>query len=355
MRSRLITGQLLPIKAIIGNSSTPDLETDTFAGMTALVLTEPASDLALAASALSAWAGPHGAKRTFEFLAASIRNANTRRAYHQAAVRFMHWCTARDLLLQSVESIHVAAYVEELGGALSVPSVKQHLAALRHWFDWLVTGRVIDLNPAAAVRGPRYVQGAGKTPVLEREQARLLLDSIDTHSVMGARDKALLSIMLFSFARVGAVLGMRVRDYQARGTARASFHLHEKGGRFHVVPAHHAAVDALDEYLLRADLENASAAPLWQAVDTAGRRTTGRALSPRAALSMIKRRCSAVGLPADICNHSFRATGITMHQDAGGDLEAARQIAGHASVRTTQLYNRSGERKRRAEVERVQL
>ena len=78
-------------------------------------------------------------------------------------------------------------------------------------------------------------------------------------------------------------------------------------------------------------------------------------MTERGALDILKRRCAAAGLPPDICNHSFRATGITMHQDAGGDLEAARQLAGHASVKTTQLYNRSGDKKRRAEVERIQL
>lgn len=323
--------------------------------MTALArVTDEHDRIALDGSTLIAWAGESGAERTLEFLAASIRNPNTRRAYHRAAVRFMHWCLGRRLALELVKPLHVAAYVEELGRTLAAPSVKQHLAALRHWLDWLVTGHVLTLNPAHAVRGPRYVQNIGKTPVLERAEVRALLSSIDDSTMLGARDKALLSVMLFSFARISAVLGMRVRDYRGASSPRAAFHLHEKGGRFHVVPAHHVAAEALENYLELAELVDEPEAPLWQSATQAGD-LSGLPLSARGALGMIKRRCAVAGLPDDICNHSFRATGITLHQDAGGDLEAARQIAGHASVKTTQLYNRSGDRTRRAEVERVQL
>jgi len=305
--------------------------------------------------ALVAFSGARASRRTIEFLTAHIRNAHTRRAYHRAARRFLAWCTARGLTLDQVESPDVAAYVEELARSLAALSVKQHLAALKHWMDWLVTGHVLETNPAQAVRGPRYSQTAGKTPVLERGEAKALLDSIDASTVVAARDKALLAVMLFSFARVGAVVAMRVRDYRGAGTPRASFLLHEKNGKDHAVPAHHLAAEYLDAYLALSRLAEQSDAPLWQSAPRRSGVLSGLALSARAALYLVKPRCEAAGLPGDICNHSFRATGITLHQDAGGDLEAARQIAGHANIKTTQLYNRSGDRKRKAEVERVQL
>jgi site-specific recombinase XerD len=298
--------------------------------------------------ALVAFSGARASRRTIEFLTAHIRNAHTRRAYHRAARRFLAWCTARGLTLDQVESPDVAAYVEELARSLAALSVKQHLAALKHWMDWLVTGHVLETNPAQAVRGPRYSQTAGKTPVLERGEAKALLDSIDASTVVAARDKALLAVMLFSFARVGAVVAMRVRDYRGAGTPRASFLLHEKNGKDHAVPAHHLAAEYLDAYLALSRLAEQSDAPLWQSAPRRSGVLSGLALSARAALYLVKPRCEAAGLPGDICNHSFRATGITLHQDA-------RQIAGHANIKTTQLYNRSGDRKRKAEVERVQL
>jgi integrase/recombinase XerD len=315
----------------------------------------PSSIATIDTRALVTWSGERAAFRTIEFLTANIRNKHTRRAYGRAVRRFVAWCNERGLSLPEIRSPHVAAYVEELAATLAPLSVKQHLAALKHWFDWLVTGHVLDSNPAQAVRGPRYSQESGKTPVLEKDEARALLASIDPSAVIGARDRALIAVMLFSYARVGAVLRMKVRDYRGVGTPRASFLLHEKNGKEHVVPAHHLACEYLDAYIALAGIADQPEAPLWQNAPGHGGKLSGDPLSGRGALGMVKRRCRDTGLPGEICNHSFRATGITLHQDAGGDLEAARQIAGHANIKTTQLYNRSGDRKRRAEVERVQL
>jgi hypothetical protein len=80
--------------------------------------------------------------------------------------------------LTQVEPFHVAAFVHDLQDELSPPSVKQHLAAIRMLFDWLVTGHVIEANPAHSVRGPRYTVKKGKTPVLAPEEAHALLESI---------------------------------------------------------------------------------------------------------------------------------------------------------------------------------
>lgn len=120
------------------------------------------------------------------------------------------------------------------------------------------------------------------------------------------------------------------------------------------MPAHHLAAEYLDAYIALAGLADADA-PLWRNAPGPRRTLSGEALSGRSVLDIVKRRRKAAGLPPDICNHSVRATGITLHQDAKGDMEAARQLAGHANIKTTQLYSRSGDKKQKAEVERVQL
>ena len=84
-------------------------------------------------------------------------------------------------------------------------------------FDWLVTDQVVATNPAHSVRGPKHVVKTGKTTVLTGEEARELLDSIDTSTLVGLRDRALISVMTFAFARIGAVVGMRVEDYYPKG------------------------------------------------------------------------------------------------------------------------------------------
>ena len=178
---------------------------------------------------------------------------------------------------------------------------------IRALCDWLVVHQVLAVNPAAAVRGPKHVVTKGATPVLTPAEARALLDRIDTGTRVGLRDRALLSVMVYSFARVSAAVGMRRQDYFRQGT-RGWLRLHEKGGKRHDVPAHHRAEEAVEAYLDAGGLEDAKA-PLFQSVDRAGR-LSGRPLARRAVLAMIKRRAAAAGLPASTCCHTFRATGI---------------------------------------------
>ena len=170
-------------------------------------------------------------------LAATIRNKNTRMAYYRAVTEFFAWIERHKIgQLADIEPIHVAAYVEALQGTAAKPTVKRHLAAIRMCFDWLVTGGVLTVNPAHALRGPKHVVKRGKTPVLTTDQARLLLlDSIDTSTLIGLCDRALIGVMTYFFARVGAVVAMRVEDYFANGK-RWWVRLHEKGGKRHEMP-----------------------------------------------------------------------------------------------------------------------
>jgi integrase/recombinase XerC len=128
---------------------------------------------------------------------------------------------------------------------MAAPSVKQRLAAIRRLFDWLVTGQVVPVNPAHAVRGPSHIVTAGQTPVLDPSEARALLDSIDVSTHAGLRDRARIGLMVYSFARIGAALGMNVEDVYTQNR-RLSVRLREKGGKRHAMPCHHN----LDEYLV---------------------------------------------------------------------------------------------------------
>jgi site-specific recombinase XerD len=291
------------------------------------------------------------AERFFGFFTANIRNPHTRRAYYQAACRFADWCEGRGLpRLGHVKPLHVAAYIEELQGELSKPSVKQHLAALRMLFDWLVVGHALEVNPAHAVRGPKYSIKKGKTPVLDREEARALLASIDTSTLTGLRDRALIGVMVYTFARIGAVLKMNVRDYFTQGR-RGCIRLHEKGGKEHEAACNHKLEIYMDEYLAASGFADDSDGPLW--------RTTGRStgipqrMTQPDAYRMIERRARRAGIKTKIGNHSMRATGMTDYLGNGGTLEKAQAMANHSSPRTTKLYDRTSDIVSREEYEKV--
>jgi integrase/recombinase XerD len=310
------------------------------------------SSAGLALPAIIAAAGERASNRFIEFFTATIRNRNTRMAYGRGVGTFLSWCEDKGLSFDRIGPVVVAAYVETLlADGMAKPSVKQHLAAIRMMFDFMVTGGILPFNPAASVRGPKYVVKVGKTPVLQPDEARLLLDSIDISTPAGLRDRALLGVMVFSFARVSAVVAMDAGDYYQQGK-RWWLRLHEKGGKLHAVPAHHKAEEYLDAYL--AALGNPPKGPLWRSMTKERGFGDGR-MNRVDVFRMVKRRCAAADMGSQANCHTFRATGITAYLLNGGSIEGAQAIAAHESPRTTKLYDRSGDTLTLAEIERIAI
>ena len=304
--------------------------------------------------ALIADGGERAGFAFIDFFTAQIRNRNTRAAYFVAVRAFCAWCDATGLTLTSLRTHHVAAYIELLGRSYSPPSVKQHLAAIRMLFDWLVVRQVVEINPAAAVRGPKHVVKRGKTPVLDGEEARRLLESIDISTPVGLRDRALIGLLIYTFARVSAATGMNVEDYYPQGK-RWWVRLHEKGGKRHEMPAHHLLETYMDEYLDGAGIAQEKSSPLFRTVAGKAGTLSDRRMTRTDALRMIWRRARAAGIATELGCHSFRATGITVYLQNGGLLEHAQQMAGHESARTTKLYDRRNDEVTLDEVEKIVL
>lgn len=307
------------------------------------------------APALVAAAGERAAYRFLEFFTAQIRNPHTRRAYVRAVGEFCAWLEAKGLpSIAAVSSVHIAAYIEELGHGVSAPTVKQRLAAIRMMFDWLATGGVLPFNPASAVRGPKHVVKRGKTPVLAPDEARQLLDAIDVSTPAGLRDRALIALMVYTFARIGAATAMSVGDVYVQ-SRRLWVRLHEKGGKAVALPCHHNLEAYLDAYLDGAGIRDDEAGPLFRSIGRGTGRLTRTPLVARNAFAMVQRRAKAAQIKTRIGNHTFRATGITAYLKNGGTLEKAAAIANHASTRTTQLYDRRSDEVNLDEVERIAI
>jgi site-specific recombinase XerD len=298
-------------------------------------------------------AGHRSRWRFLEFFAAHIRNRGTREMYARAVTCFFDWCDHRNLELGGISPLVVAAYIEQLTQLRSAPTVKLHLAAIRMLFDFLVVGQVVSVNPASSVRGPKHVVKKGKTPVLTTDEARQLLDGIDTRTISGLRDRALIGMLVFSFARVSAAIGMNVGDYFPQGR-RMWFRLHEKGGKHHEVPAHHNAEDYVDAYLEAASIADQHHCPLFRTIDSHGRLTDRRMLRGDV-LRMVKRRAAQSGISTRVCCHTFRATGITAYLQNGGQLEHAQRVAAHESIRTTKLYDRTADTLSLDEIEKIRI
>jgi len=311
--------------------------------------------------AIIAGSGRKARDRIEHFLRAAIDNDNTRRAYGRALGSFFGFLEdgGRERV-QDIGPLDVRDYLEAAkANRLSTATLKQHMAAVRMLFDHLVTGGVLEHNPALSVKASRQKLGKGKTPVLTAEEAGELLRSIETVSVVGLRDRALIGVMVFTFARVSAACGMNVADifHQQR---RLWVRLHEKGGKFHEMPCHHTLEGYLSEYIEHARLGEAARVPLFQAIKHRpyGRgqaELTGERFHRISAWKMVQRRARAAGIATEVCNHTFRGTGITAYLENGGTLEKARQMAAHASTRTTQLYDRREDRVTLDEVVKINI
>jgi site-specific recombinase XerD len=299
-------------------------------------------------------AGDSAALRFAEFFAANIRNKNTRQAYAKAVAAFLAWCEQRGMAsMLDVRTMHVAAYIEHLTDSRSAPTAKQGLAAIRMLFDWLVIGQIVPVNPAASVRGPRHVVKKGKTPVLSPTEARAILDAIDLSTPAGLRDRALIGLMTYSFARIGAATAMLVKDVFVQNR-RLWIRLHEKGGKEASLPCHHNLEEYLTAYLDGCALRLTPSAPLFPTVHGGrGGELTTTPLPTANAWAMIRRRARLAGIETPVGNHTFRATGITAYLTNGGTLEKAAAIANHASTRTTQLYDRRSDDVNLDEIERI--
>jgi hypothetical protein len=239
--------------------------------------------------ALVAVADERAAMGFLEFFAANIRNPHTRRVYARAAEEFLTWCDAAGApSIAAMQPVHVATLIKAGTRELAAPSVKQCLAAIRHLFDWLVTGQVMPVNPAGSVGRPRHVVTSGQTPVLDPAEARTLLDSIDT-STRRPVDPA---------------------------------ELREKGGTRYAMPCHHNVEEYLVAYLDGAGLRGDPKGPLF--------RTIGRGmgqLTPTVCRRRTRMRSSAAARPPPVSPPNWATT-------ASG-VEKAAAMANRASIADT--------------------
>lgn len=288
-----------------------------------------------------------------EFIEGQIRNPFTRKAYRHTIRLFSAWCVRRGLELTRVTPADVARFLDSL--PVSLPTRKLHLSALRRFFDTLVVRHVMVLNPALSVRTERYQVIEGKTPEITIEHARKLLRSIDTSHVVGLRDFAVIGILIYTAARVGAVAKLKRRDFFESGD-QFSLRFHEKGGKLREIPVRHDLAQHLKEYLERSSIRWAAPnSPLFCSAIRRTTRLTQNSMTADDMARMVKRRLKDAGLPLRFSPHSFRVTTITDLLEQGVPLADVQYLAGHADPRTTRLYDRRQRRVTRNIVERISV
>lgn len=303
--------------------------------------------------ALISEAGPAAGFAWEEFIYAKIRNPHTRAAYEHAIRQFLTHSERLGKDLPHISPRDVGNYLDGL--AYAPATKKLHLSGLRHFFDTLVTRHVVVLNPAASVRGERLQVVEGKTPEISVEQARRLMRSIDATSVVELRDRAVIAILIYTAARVGAIAKLRRSDFYNTGE-QYCLRFHEKGGKSREIPVRYDLQQFISDYLTASGLINSDkTTPLFRTAIRRTKRLTENGMTANDMGRMVKRRLRKAGLPERLSPHSFRVAVVTDLLGQGVSLADVQNLAGHADPRTTRLYDRRQRRVTRNIVERISI
>lgn len=288
-----------------------------------------------------------------EFVYGKIRNPHTRDAYTRAIRRFLKYSEQSGRELHSVTPADVGNYLDQLD--LAVATKKLHLSALRHFFDVLVTRHIVVLNPAASVRGERLQVVEGKTPEITIKQARTLLSSVNGDDAVSLRDRAVIGILIYTAARVGAIAKLQRTDFYDVGD-QYCLRFKEKGGKSREIPVRHDLQGFIADYLNAAQLIDADPkSSLFQTTIRRTKQLTSNGMTSNDMHRMVKRRIKKAGLPWRICPHSFRVATITDLLSQNVPLDEVQNLAGHADPRTTRLYDRRRKKVTRNIVERISI
>jgi site-specific recombinase XerD len=247
-------------------------------------------------------------------------------------------------------------HLNYLDGLDYAPATKKlHLSAIRHFFDTLVTRHAVILNPAASVRAERLEVVEGKTPEISIQQCRRLMASVNTANVVGLRDKAIIGILVYTAARVGAVAKLRRCDFYDTGD-QYCLRFAEKGGKSREIPVRHNLRQFIMEYIEDGRLEfSEKSSPLFRTTVRRTKILTMNGMTSGDMSRMVKRRVKCAGLPSRFSPHSIRVMVITDLLTQGVAVDAVQKLAGHADPRTTQLYDRRHRKVTRNIVERISI
>jgi site-specific recombinase XerD len=288
-----------------------------------------------------------------EFFLGRIRNPYTRKNYLHAVHQFLGWCEHLGLELQQIAPKHVGLYLDQL--PLSASTKKVHLSGLRHFFDELVVRHAVILNPAASVRGERYQVIEGKTPEISVKQARRLMKSLDTRHIVGLRDRAIIAILIYTAARIGAVAKLDNEHYYDDGD-QYYLRFAEKSGKSREIPVRHDLQGLINEYLSASGLvDDEPKTSLFRTTAGRTKRLTENRMTAGDMGRMVKRRMRDACLPSRLSPHSFRVATVTNLLEQGVPLQDVQYLAGHSDPRTTRLYDRRHKRVTRNIVERISI
>ena len=240
---------------------------------------------------------------------------------------FLAWIDSAGVRVGDVRTDHIVQYFGILEG-LSKRSQARFLSSLRSFFKWTVLEGYVKDNPCDAVDTPKI--GRHLPAVLSEDEVSAIIDSVDTGSWNGLRDRAILEVLYGCGLRVSEVVGLKISNvYFKEGFVR----IVGKGNKERLVPIGGMALEAVSDYLAVRPEPSDTASE-----DILFLNRDGRALSRVSVFTMVKRQAMLAGVHKEISPHTFRHSFATHLVNHGADLRVVQDMLGHESILTTEIY-----------------
>jgi integrase/recombinase XerD len=287
---------------------------------------------------------------------ANIDNPNTQRAYKADMKEFMAFLGHDGIHnFREVTRIHVIAWRKDLENRQNAPAtIRRKLAALSSLYDYLTECNSVLINPVDGIKRPKRESTEGKTPAISDAQARALLEVPNTKKLIGKRDKAILSVLLFHALRRDELCKLHLKSiHERRGVAHLE--VHGKGGKIRNVPLHPLTHALIKDYLAHAPHGTDAQGALFRPIINNQTGDLKKSLSTDRILKIVK----AYGLQIGITNmdrfapHALRATAATNALENSADITKVQEWLGHANISTTRGYDRRESRAEDSPVWRV--
>ena len=240
---------------------------------------------------------------------------------------FLAWIDSAGVRVGDVSTDHIVQYFGTLEG-LSKRSQARFLSSLRSFFKWTVLEGYVKDNPCDAVDTPKI--GRHLPAVLSEDEVSAIIDSVDTGSWNGLRDRAILEVLYGCGLRVSEVVGLKISNvYFKEGFVR----IVGKGNKERLVPIGGMALEAVSDYLAVRPEPSDTASE-----DILFLNRDGRTLSRVSVFTMVKRQAMLAGVHKEISPHTFRHSFATHLVNHGADLRVVQDMLGHESILTTEIY-----------------
>lgn len=278
----------------------------------------------------------------------SRKSRNTAISYERDIKDFFRVQYVEDITLEQIKLtniFHVHNYIINLQDKkLSSATINRKISSLSALYGWLMkyedntsNFQLIKYNPFSSVKEEKPSVNNKETEFLTKDECKILLNSIDTSTILGLRNKAILSLALTTALRKSEIINIKIRDIKNYGEYKV-VEVMRKGNKKDLVKIQPKVLELINQYLHDTDRNEEEHKDEYLFIGHSTNKKNNERLDPSTLNYMIKKVCDNAGINKKLKVHSTRHTAITLAIINGETIEKVREFAAHKSIATTNKY-----------------